>query len=191
MKTIGSQSPHELAANTCSQLAMICTIADTRPIILLPWDDVSRMQSDTDIRPHKGDQPRLKAGQPYFPQDLLRSTAPDHLPVLYTRPTNTRSSSTRTRQGRTMPPWNGLIIQALFLIAFFEDKDHASRTERCREGSPLRACQLCRTLFFKDLMTIWTRIRTATFMAAGWRPGSQQYTLSVHLHNLATQPILT
>ena len=120
---------------------MICTIADTRPTIMLPWDDVSRMQSDTDVILHKGDQPRLKAGQPYFPQDLFRSTAPDHLPALHTRPTNTRSSSTRTRQGRTLPPWNGLIIQALFLIAFLEDNDHASRTERCREGSPLRACQ--------------------------------------------------
>ena len=130
----------------CSQSAMICTIADTRPTIMLPWDDVSRMQSDTDVILHKGDQPRLKAGQPYFPQDLFRSTAPDHLPALHTRPTNTRSSSTRTRQGRTLPPWNGSIIQALFLIAFLEDNDHASRTERCREGSPLRACQLCRTL---------------------------------------------
>jgi hypothetical protein len=146
MIAIGSQSPYELAAHTCSQPAMICTIADTRPTILLPWNVVSRMQSDPDNRPHKGDQPRLKAGQPYFPQDLLRSTAPDHLPALYTRPTNTRSSSTRTRRGRTMPPWNGLIIQPLSLIAFFEDNDHASRTERCREGSPLRACQLRRTL---------------------------------------------
>jgi hypothetical protein len=46
-----------------------------------------------------------------------------HLPAPHTRPTNTRSSSTRTRQGWTLPPWNGLIIQALFRIAFFEDND--------------------------------------------------------------------
>ena len=146
MIAIGSQSPYELAAHTCSQPAMICTIADTRPTIVLPWNDVSRMQSDPDNIPHKGDQPRLKAGQSYFPQDLRRSTAPDHLPALYTRPINTRSSSTRTRQGRTMPPWNEMIIHALFLIVFFEDNDHASRTERCREGSPFRACQLRLTL---------------------------------------------
>jgi hypothetical protein len=122
------------AGCTCSQSAMIGTLANTMPTRLLPWDVVSRGPAEA------------QGWTAVFPQALLRSTAPDHLPALYTRPTNTRSSSTRTRQGRTLPPWNELIIHALFLIAFFEDNKHDSRTERCGDGSPLRACQLCCTL---------------------------------------------
>ena len=41
------------------------------------WNAVSRLQSDLDSRPHKGEQSRLKTGQSYLPQDYIQSASPD------------------------------------------------------------------------------------------------------------------
>ena len=145
MITIGLQFSLERAGGTHSrQPATFCTIAGTRPTTSHALGCCASLAERHRQHTTQGGPVKAYDWSAVFPpRTTSRSAAPDPsllLPqdLFYN---NTRSTSTRTRQGRTLPPWNGLIIQALFLIAFLEDNDHASRTERCREGSPLRACQ--------------------------------------------------